>query len=126
MNIKHTAVTALAVLVTTAAMAEARRNDVWARFDDAGDYMSKPRDRSEVLAEIEIWQRSGLAELDRREAPDTFSQQYLAALARYNAMRASPEFSSRVAAIARERGESETGSPGTQFADRGCARNAGL
>ena len=126
MNIKHIAVTALAVLVTTAAMAEGRRNDVWAKFDDAGNHMSKPRSRAELLAEIEIWQRAGLAELDRREAPDTFSQQYLAAVARYNAMRASPEFSSRVAALARERGESETGSPGTQFAEQGCARNAGL
>lgn len=108
MNFKKVAAGALAVLVTSGAMAEDRRNDVWAKFDNAGNYRVESRGRAEVLAEIEIWKRSGLADLERRNDPDYFSPQYLSARARYNAMRASPEFSARVAAIAGERGEGQS------------------
>ena len=62
--------------------------------------------RAEVLADLEIWRRSGLADLQRGEAsPNTFSPQYREAHARYLAMRSSPEFAARVQSIARERGE---------------------
>ena len=62
--------------------------------------------RAEVLADLEIWRRSGLAGLQRGEAsPDTFSPQYREAHARYVAMRSSPEFAALVQSIARDRGE---------------------
>lgn len=56
--------------------------------------------RAEVQADLQIWQLSGLADLDRRDSPDTFSQRYREAARRYAQLRASPAFAARVAEIA--------------------------
>jgi hypothetical protein len=61
--------------------------------------------RSEVIADLEIWRTSGLAAAERGEAVDTFDARYLAAVARYRAMRDAPAFADQVARIARQRGE---------------------
>lgn len=63
--------------------------------------------RAEVLADLIVWQRSGLAALQGGEAgPDTTSATYRAALAAYQAERESPAFAQLVQRIASERGES--------------------
>jgi len=62
--------------------------------------------RSEVLADLQIWRESGLAsmELDPTRMPFS-SPAHKAARARYEQMRASPEFAALVQAIADRRGE---------------------
>ncbi|WP_455281477.1 hypothetical protein [Cupriavidus necator] len=113
MNTKRMTTAALAILVTTAVMAKDREHESGARdkSDHAGNYAAISPSRAEVIADIEISQHSGLAEINRRNAPDTFGKRYQDALARYNAMRASPEFALRVMSIARERGEPGTKAP---------------
>lgn len=62
--------------------------------------------RSAVLADIEIYRSSGLAALDRSEF--SFKQpspQRSAAEARYQQLRAAPDFEQRAVAIAQRRGE---------------------
>ena len=109
MKIKLIAATALAVLGTAAAMAKDHRaNDSWAAFDDPAQYSAPSRSRAEVIAELEVWQRSGLARLERSYEPDIYSEQYRVAQARFNAMRTSPQFAARVQAIASARGETST------------------
>ena len=70
-------------------------------------YTPVPRTRAEVIADLEVYRRSGLAGLDSSDSPDAFSGAYAEAQARYQAMRAAPAFKQRVARIARERGEAE-------------------
>lgn len=58
--------------------------------------------RAEVLADLEVWRRAGLADASRGEAgPDVFGAAYQTALATYHSMRAAPEFAQRVMHIAR-------------------------
>jgi hypothetical protein len=62
--------------------------------------------RAEVLADLTIWRESGLADAQSGEsAADPVSPAYIAAMARYQALRASPQFALLVQRIARERGE---------------------
>jgi hypothetical protein len=62
--------------------------------------------RAEVLADLTIWRESGLADAQSGEsASDPVSPNYLAALNRYQALRASPQFALLVQRIAHERGE---------------------
>lgn len=62
--------------------------------------------RAEVLADLQVWRESGLAELQAGESgPDVYSARYRSAEARYAAMRAAPAFAALVDRIARERGE---------------------
>jgi Domain of unknown function (DUF4148) len=62
--------------------------------------------RAEVLADLAIWRESGLADAQSGEsAADPVSPTYIAAMARYQALRASPQFALLVQRIARERGE---------------------
>ena len=62
--------------------------------------------RAEVLADLQLWQQSGMAAFTDGEASaDSTNPAYRAAQSRYLAMRASPEFEPLVARIARERGE---------------------
>jgi hypothetical protein len=62
--------------------------------------------REEVLAELQIWRESGLAELERGEAgADVNSALYRQAAAKYAELRAAPEFAERVEQIARQRGK---------------------
>lgn len=67
--------------------------------------LASSKSRAEVLAELQIYQRSGLADLERRDSPDWLSQQYQAASARYAALRSSPEFASLVKKIEQRRVE---------------------
>ena len=103
MSIKHSFAAIVVALGASAAMAQEATPDVWARFNDVR--LPPSRSRSEVLAELEIYRRSGLAELERGETTDTFSHQHRLASARYAAMRASPEFGSLLQTIAQRRGE---------------------
>ena len=98
----------IAATATTGVMAKDHGDDVWGRFDNASQYTVMTRGRAEVLADLEIWRRSGMAELANRDQPETYSEQYRQAFARYSAMRASPEFAQRVQEIAHERGEVST------------------
>ena len=62
--------------------------------------------RAEVLADLTIWRKSGLADAQSGEsASDPVSPNYIAAMARYQALRTSPQFAQLVQRIARERGE---------------------
>lgn len=101
MNLKNIAVAAFATLVGTVAMAQGGQ----AAAGDVSQYLPKSVSRAEVIADLEIYRRSGLAELDSVESPDTFRNAYIVAQARYLALRASPDFKNLVAKIARERGE---------------------
>ncbi|WP_251779595.1 DUF4148 domain-containing protein [Caldimonas mangrovi] len=76
------------------------------QYDSPARNFKSTLTRAEVLADLEIWRRSGLAAQGRGEAsPDFFSEEYRQAHARYAAMKASPEFAALVQTIARERGE---------------------
>ncbi|WP_280155819.1 DUF4148 domain-containing protein [Piscinibacter sp. XHJ-5] len=103
MSTKHLFAALVAGLGVTATLAQEATPDVWAKFKDVT--LPQPRSRAEVLAELEIYRRSGLAELEHGEATDTFSRQYRLASARYAAMRSSQEFASLVQNIAKRRGE---------------------
>jgi hypothetical protein len=61
--------------------------------------------RAEVLADLQIWQESGLADLQRIDMPDVYSAQYQRASARYAALRKSTHFAELVQSIAAKRGE---------------------
>lgn len=61
--------------------------------------------RAEVQADLEIYQRSGLRAAEQDDLQLIRGARYEAALARYQALRHSPEFEARVLAIAQRRGE---------------------
>lgn len=61
--------------------------------------------RAEVLADLEIYQRSGLATAEQQDLQQFRGASYQAALARYQALRRAPEFAARVTAIAQRRGD---------------------
>jgi hypothetical protein len=61
--------------------------------------------RAEVLADLEVWKASGLADLGRTDSPDYFSDQYQRASALYAALHKSPHFATLVQSIAAKRGE---------------------
>jgi lysozyme family protein len=61
--------------------------------------------RAEVLADLEVWKASGLADLQRTDSPDYFSDQYARASALYAALHKSPHFATLVQSIAAKRGE---------------------
>ena len=66
------------------------------------------KSRAEVLADLEIWRKSGLAEfelLGGEASHNDLDPRYLAAKARYEQLRFSPQFAARVQQIARQRGE---------------------
>jgi len=113
-NLAHTLLATLTALVGTAAMAHGApsgdmpmKAEYSAGSTDYRAYLPMPRSRAEVIADLEIYRRSGLAQLDASESPDAFGKAYLEAQARYQALRAAPEFKQLVARIARERGEAE-------------------
>ena len=65
------------------------------------------KSRAEVLADVEIWRKSGLDEFERSDEGrySDFDPRYLAAKAKYQELRSSPQFAERVQQIARKRGE---------------------
>lgn len=66
--------------------------------------------RSAVLADVEIWQSSGLAAFDSGDgASRQPSPQRSAAVSRYERAKAAPEFAARVQSIAQRRGEAIDG-----------------
>jgi hypothetical protein len=69
------------------------------------DAAPAPAARAEVLADLEIWRESGLALAQSGDAFDPQTPFYRESLARYQAMRTSPQFAERVDRIARQRGE---------------------
>ena len=104
MNFKKTAFIAFFALIGGAAMAQTGHEDVWAKFQNISSPEAGQRSRAEVLAELEIYQRSGLANIERNESVNPFARDYLDAQARYQAMRSSPEFTALVARIQAARG----------------------
>lgn len=61
--------------------------------------------RAEVLADLQVWKASGLAELQNGYTSTVSDTPYQRALARYAALRNSPNFATLVQSIAAERGE---------------------
>ena len=109
MKIKHliaAAVAASGIATSMAQTATPGRADLLRELERIGQqegpaYIPKSTlTRAEVRADVEIWNRSGLAQLDRRESPNVFSDQYIQAQARYQAMKASPQFAALVQSIA--------------------------
>lgn len=78
-----------------------------ADIDMAQPTWAAPRSRAEVIADLQIYRRSGLAALEASESPDVFSRAHDEAKARYLAMRNSADFKQLVARIASERGETQ-------------------
>jgi len=72
-------------------------------FDSSQWRSAKPR--AEVIADLEVYRASGLADLDGRNSVEFWSERYAQAQQRYQALRQSPSFGSRVVEIARMRGE---------------------
>ena len=74
--------------------------------------------RAEVMADLQVWKTSGLAELQNGYTSTISDTQYQRASARYAALRKSPNFATLVQSIAAERGEvvSGTTANGTQTA----------
>lgn len=107
MSKKHLFAALVVALGASAAMAQGTSPDTWARFNEVP--LPSAKSRAEVLAELEIYRRSGLAELERVEGVDYFGHRHRVASARYAAMRVSPEFASLVLAIAERRGEQPGG-----------------
>ncbi|RZU02944.1 DUF4148 domain-containing protein [Rivibacter subsaxonicus] len=88
----------LSMCLVTLGSAQAAEGDA-AAFD-------KPLTRAEVMADLQIWRESGLADLQKSEDPTaSFSAEYRQAQARYERMRASPQFAMLVAKFAGVRGE---------------------
>ena len=100
-------VATLFALLGPAALAQGEPSGDMPTSAELRAYSPTPRSRAEVIADLEIYRRSGLAALDSSDSPDAFSSAYAAAQARYQAMRAAPAFRQRVARIAHERGEVE-------------------
>ena len=65
------------------------------------------KSRAEVLADLEIWRKSGLAEFEGfgEGKYNNVDPRYLAAQAKYQELRSSPQFAERVQQIARKRGQ---------------------
>lgn len=61
--------------------------------------------RAEVLADLQIYRESGLAEFDRGESHDTTTAAYAGAQAKYAQLRASSHYATLVQHIAARRGE---------------------
>lgn len=101
MNIKQFVAIAITAVGTGAALAQI--NPI-SGTDITNHSLQSSRSRAEVLAELEIWQQSGLAELERRGDPNVFSEPYRQASARYAALRASPAFAARVQGLSRTGG----------------------
>ncbi len=64
--------------------------------------------RSEVLADLQLFQESGLAALNRGDRNDWYAPDFLRAEAKYAQLRASPRYAMLVKRIAEQRGESAT------------------
>ena len=103
MSIKHLFAAVVTALGASTTLATEATPDVWTKFSNVT--LPQSRSRAEVLAELEIYRRSGLADLERGEATDFFSHQHRVASARYAAMRSSTQFASLVQTIAQRRGE---------------------
>lgn len=104
---KQLTLAAVAVMTTTVALAHG--DHVAATSDAAYMPMAMHKlSRAEVIADLEIYRQSGLAELEGRDSPEVYGQAYQEAQARYQALRNSPQFAMRVARIAQQRGEATT------------------
>jgi hypothetical protein len=97
MNLKSLIVAAVATASIVPAFAEPEFVDV--------SYARSGKSRAEVLADLEAYQASGLAELERRIYVDSTSPQYEMARRIYAGLLASDSFKQRVVAIAKQRGE---------------------
>lgn len=97
------------ILLTAMFAATFMHGTVLANEFDAGEpRMRSTLSRAEVLADLQIWRRSGLAELSQLEVPPQSTAEYRAATARYDALRRSPEFAALVRSIAGQRGDAVT------------------
>ena len=97
MNLKSLIVAAVAAASIVPAFADRQ-------FVDVSNARSG-RSRAEVLADLEAYHASGLADLERRIYVDQSSPEYERARRIYTGLLASDSFKQRVAAIAKQRGE---------------------
>lgn len=105
MFIKHALIATLSLVTGTAAMACADCPEGTHAAQASHHAAADPLSRAEVIADLEVYRQSGLAELEGRDEPAFYGADYRAAQARYRALRESPAFSMRVAQLARQRGE---------------------
>ena len=63
--------------------------------------------RAEVLADLQVYRESGLAEVDRGESQDTTSAAYAQAKAKYEQLRGSSHYNDLVQQIAARRGAAQ-------------------
>jgi Domain of unknown function (DUF4148) len=64
-----------------------------------------PLTRAEVIADLQVWQESGMSELSNGDEPAIFHPHYDQTMTRYLAARSSPAFAALVHRIAQRRGE---------------------
>jgi hypothetical protein len=130
MNVKHLAAAAIAALGLSTAFAQEATPDTWThsataaksraevvaettaarahgelehirQYDIVTHRQPSTLTRAEVLADLQLWQRAGLSAFGRGQASaDVHAPGYRAAYARYEALRASPEYDALVATIA--------------------------
>lgn len=97
MEIKSIVATVVATASILPAVASPKLGDV--------SIAQSGRTRAEVMADVEAYRASGLAELESRMYVDSNSPQYKKARSIYENLIASESFKKRVMAIAMERGE---------------------
>ena len=105
MFIKHVFIATLSLVTGTAAMACADCPEGAHAELTSHHAAAAPVSRAQVIADLEVYRKSGLAELESRDEPAFYGADYRAAQARYQALRESPAFAMRVAQLARQRGE---------------------
>lgn len=85
----------------------AQRGETYGSFDPRE--VTSALTRAEVLADLELWRESGMAELTRpgigEDIYDFYSVRHRQANARYLALRASPRYAQLVRQIAEQRGD---------------------
>ncbi|TXI20364.1 MAG: DUF4148 domain-containing protein [Roseateles sp.] len=104
MSFKFLPSLSIAALALTAA-ASAQAHGAADTATSLAAYTPHTLSRAEVIADLEVYRRSGLAALDAQDSPNVYGSDYLQAQARYQALRHDPAFQARVAMLARERGE---------------------
>lgn len=97
MKIKSVVATVVAIASSLPAVAGPKLGD--------GAIAQSGRTRAEVMADVEAYRASGLAELESRMYVDSNSPQYKKARSNYENFIASESFKKRVMVIAMERGE---------------------
>jgi hypothetical protein len=108
--LSYFAITTIAVasaIATTQAYADDTDSPAVVTYESTLAFSEQPfvLSRAEVLADLQLWKASGLAELQNGYTSEVFGAQYQRASARYAALRMSPHFAELVQSIAAQRGD---------------------